>query len=142
MPEFWDWLIAMGETGRVKMPLEIYEEVTAGNDSVTDWLKDNKDALLLSEDVCEELVTKVIGEEYAADLSDGEIEEMGKDPFLIAYALADPGRRCVVSNESSRPSRIRANRHVPDVCADFSIPCRNTFALIRDLDFHTGWSVR
>ncbi len=142
VPEFWDWLIAMGESGRVKVPLEIYEEVTDGNDAVAVWLRDNKDALSLNEDVREALVTLVTEEGYAADLSDDEIEKIGRDPFLIAYALAVPDQRCVVSNESSRPSRIRANRHVPDVCADFNIPCRNTFALIRELDFHTGRSVR
>ena len=50
VPEFWDWLIAMGENGRVKIPLEIYEEVTDGNDAVAVWLRDNKDILLLNED--------------------------------------------------------------------------------------------
>ena len=34
VPEFWDWLIAVGESVRVKVPLEIYEEVTDGNDAV------------------------------------------------------------------------------------------------------------
>ena len=105
-------------------------------------MKDNKDALLLDEDVREALATLVTEEGYAADLSDNEIEKIGRDPFLIAYALAVPGQRCVVSNESSRPSRVRANRHVPDVCAHFNIPFRNTFQLIRELDFNTNWNAR
>ncbi len=142
VPEFWDWLIAMGQAGHVKMPLEIYEEVTTGKDAVACWLKANKVVLLLDEDVHEELVTRVIDEGYADDLSDDEIEEIGMDPFLIAYALVDLGQRCVVSNESSRPSRIRANRHVPDVCEQFNVPCRNTFQLIRELDFNTNWNTR
>ena len=33
VPEFWDWLVAKGERGQVKIPLEIYEEVTDGNDA-------------------------------------------------------------------------------------------------------------
>lgn len=139
VPEFWDWLIAMGENWRVKVPLEIYEEVTDGKDVVAIWLRDNKDVLLLDEDVHEAIVARVTEEGYAADLSDDEIEKIGRDPFLIAYALAVPGQRCVVSNESSRPSRIRANRHVPDVCDDFNVPRRNTFELIRALNFSTDW---
>ena len=27
VPEFWDWLLEMGRLGRIKIPLEIYEEV-------------------------------------------------------------------------------------------------------------------
>ena len=142
VPEFWDWLITMGERGRVKIPLEIYVEVTDGNDAVAIWLEDSKSVLLLNEDVREELVTLAMEEGYASDLSDEEIEKLGRDPFLIAYALADPGQRCVISTESSRPSRIRANRHVPDVCRGLKVPCSNTFELIRALDFRTGWSAR
>ena len=29
VPEFWDWLVEMGELGRVKIPLEIYEEIVS-----------------------------------------------------------------------------------------------------------------
>ncbi len=126
----------------MKIPLEIYEEVTDGNDAVAVWLENNKNALLLGEDVREELVTRVTEEGYANDLSDDEIEKMGRDPFLIAYALADLGQRCVVSTEVSKPTATRANRKVPDVCDYFKVPCRNTFALIRELDFNTGWNTR
>ena len=105
-------------------------------------MENNKNALLLGEDVREELVTRVTEEGYANDLSDDEIEKMGRDPFLIAYALADLGQRCVVSTEVSKPTATRANRKVPDVCDYFKVPCRNTFALIRELDFNTGWNTR
>ena len=140
VPEFWDWLIAMGESEQLKVPLEIYEEVTEGNDASADWLKDNRNTLLLDEDACEELVKEVVANGYASDLSDGEIERIGSDQFLIAHALTDLGQRCIVSTEVSKPSKIRANRHVPDVCRDFDVPCLNTFRLIRELDFNTNWN--
>ena len=81
----------------------------------------------------------VIEEGYADDLTDVEIEKLGRDPFLIAYALADLGNRSVVTTEVSKPSRIRANRHIPDVCDSFDIPIPHcdTFELIRALDFRT-----
>ncbi len=142
VPEFWNWLINMGERGRVKVPLEIYEEVTDGNDEVASWLKDHRAALLLDEDVREELVTLVTEEGYAADPSDDEIEKMGRDPFLIAYALADQGQRCVVSTEVSKPTATRANRKIPDVCHDLCVPFCNTFRLIHELDFTTNWNTR
>ena len=138
VPEFWDWLVAMGRRGRVKVPLEIYEEIIAGNDALVDWLKDNKNAMLLDESVSADLVANVVDRGYANDLTDDELEIMGRDPFLIAYALADLGRRCIVTTEASRPNRRRANRHIPDVCSDFDILCIDTFQLIRTLDFRTG----
>ena len=138
VPEFWDWLVAMGRRGRVKVPLEIYEEIIAGNDALVDWLKDNKNAMLLDESVSADLVANVVDRGYANDLTDDELEKMGRDPFLIAYALADLGRRCVVTTEASRPNRRRANRHIPDVCSDFDILCIDTFQLVRTLDFRTG----
>ena len=105
VPEFWDWLVAMGRRGRVKVPLEIYEEIIAGNDALVDWLKDNKNAMLLDESVSADLVANVVDRGYANDLTDDELEKMGRDPFLIAYALADLGRRCIVTTEASRPNR-------------------------------------
>ena len=140
VPQFWDWLVVMGQQGLVKVPLEIYEEIIVGNDALTSWLKDNKNAILLGESVSANMVANVVDRGYANDLTDDELLKMGNDPFLIAYALADRNRRCVVTTEASRPSRVRANRHIPDVCSDSNIdvPCIDTFQLVRDLDFRTG----
>ena len=138
VPQFWDWLVAMGQQELVKVPLEIYEEIIVGSDALTTWLKDNKNAILLDESVSANLVANIVDRGYANDLTDDELLKMGNDPFLIAYALADRNRRCVVSTEASKPSRVRANRYIPDVCDDFDILCIDTFQLIRTLDFRTG----
>ena len=137
LPEFWTWLVAMGERGLVKIPREVYDKVTQADDALSRWLKDNRGALLLAEAVDEDLIRRVIDEGYAPDLSDVETEQLNEDPFLIAYALADPENRRVVSTERSRPSAARANRKVPDVCDYFHIVNYNTFRLIRELDFRT-----
>ena len=106
VPEFWDWLVDCGTKRLVKIPLEMYEEVLAGkDDDLTSWLKDNRDALLLDEDVNETLVARVTDSGYAPDLSDEEIERVGRDPFLIAYALGDRTRRTVVTTEVSKPKK-------------------------------------
>ncbi len=139
VPEFWEWLVAMGERGLVKIPQEVYDKVTQANDSLARWLKANRDALLLVEAVDEFLIARVLVEGYAPDLDDVEIEKLNEDPFLIAYALVDPRSRRVVSTERSRPSAIRANRKVPDVCNGLGILCHDTFRLIRELDFRTDW---
>ena len=140
VPEFWDWLADRGAKQRTKIPLEMYEEVLAGQkDDLTVWLKQNRVALLLDEKVDRRLVAQVTDAGYAADLKDVEVERLGRDPFLIAYALADPDRRTVVTTEVSRPSKRRANRHIPDVCEDLKVHHCNTYEFIKALDFTTGW---
>ena len=142
VPEFWGWLLEMSESGWVKVPEEVYEEIVLPNpirpDALVDWLKAHKNALILNEQVRTDLVGRVIDEGYADDLTDEEIEKIGRDPFLIAYALVDPVERRVVTTERSRPSRIRANRHLPDVAVTFQVECMDTFKLIQELDFRTG----
>ena len=102
---------------------------------------ENKVALELEEDADVVLFRRVIEGGYAADLTDEEIEIVGQDPFLIAYGLRNPEERCVVTAEVSRPGRLRANRHIPDVCNQFGIQWMDSFGLIRSLNFSTSWRV-
>jgi len=143
VPEFWEWLQHQGESGHIKAPLEILEEVKAGrkdNDLLLDWLKvdDNYNALLLGEEVDLQHVQRVVRNGYANDLTDDEIELLGRDPFLVAYALAQADRT-VVTTEVSRPSKQRQNRKVPDVCNTLGVNCIDPFELNRALKFKTAW---
>ena len=123
------------------MPLEVYEEIKDGNDNLAAWAKDDDIAglLLLAEEADVSLASKVTDDGYAPDLTDEEVEKIGRDPFLIAYAIAALGQRCIVTTEVSKPNRRRASRHLPDVCSDFGVPCCNTFEFVRTLDFSTSW---
>ena len=139
VPEFWGWLVDRAIEQQVRIPLEMYEEILAGkDDDLTRWLNDNRDALLLDENVDETLVARVTDSGYAPDLSEEEVELIGRDPFLIAYALDNPAQRIVVTTEVSKPKKQRANRHIPDVCADLGVLCCNTYQFIKALDFTTG----
>ena len=145
VPEFWDWLVHQGNAGVIKMPIETFEEVKDGsNDAERDllfgWIQDdaNKAAILFEEDVQPALVQRVTNQ-YAADLTDSELESIGRDPFLIAHAMADPGNRCVVTTEVSKRRLLRQNRRIPDVCADVGVQCCDTFTMLRALRFNTRW---
>lgn len=141
VPELWTWLIHQGMSGRVKMPLEIYEEVIAGKDDpLTNWIKkpNIKAHIILNEHVNPEAVAHVTYNGYAPDLNEDEIAYIGRDPFLISYALESKDR-CVVSLEASKPSTKRQNRRVPDVCKALGAECCDVFGMMRALGFHTGW---
>jgi hypothetical protein len=141
VPEFWDWLQHQGNAGRIKIPVEMYEEVAPGRDSVAAWLKTDPviTALVLQEEADPALVARAVAVGYAPDLSQVELVEVGRDPFLLAHALADTAQRCVVTTENSRPTRKRANRHLPDVCATLAVNSCHTFEMLRRLNFTTQW---
>lgn len=142
VPEFWSWLQHQGTSGRIKIPVEMYEEVLEGrkdDDELLDWVKNdaNRKALVFDETSKPDLVQRVVREGYANDLTDDEIEKLGRDPFLIAYGLVDTNR-CITTTVS-KPSKQRHNRHIPDVCATLKLSCCGPWDLNRDLGFKTEW---
>jgi hypothetical protein len=139
-PIFWDWLRHQGSLNLVKIPIEQFEEVTGGRGELVDWLQvdDNKEALLFEEEADLAAVARVTMQGYG-NLNENEIEQVGRDPFLISYGLVELGQRTIVSFEVSAPAKQRANRKVPDVCRQFGVPCCNLYEVIRTLDFTTDW---
>jgi hypothetical protein len=141
VPEFWDWLIHNAQNGHVKLPIEIIDEVIKGNtdDPLYKWIYESNhfEVLTLDEDINMISLQRVINKGYASNLTEDEVESIGRDPFLIAYAI-DRNDRCVVTNET-RSNRTRHKRKIPDVCDYFSIPCCDIFAFNEKLNFSTSW---
>jgi hypothetical protein len=133
--------VFQGDSGNIKIPVEVYEEIKSGKDELARWAKnaETKAALLLNEEVDIRLVQRVLREGYAKDLTDEEAQRLGRDPFLIAYALSDSNGRCIVTTEVSKPRKQRANQHVPNVCDNLSISWCHTFDFARILGFRTNW---
>ena len=109
VPEFWEWVLEMGRLDRIKIPQEFYEEIIVPRspkdkeDSLVKWIKTNKAALVLDEEAVVGQVAHVTEQGYADNLTDVELEKIGRDPFLVAYALVDVQNRSVVTTEHSRP---------------------------------------
>lgn len=143
VPEFWAWLVHQGENGRLKVPREIFDEVSAGPDKEDPFYKWRKSketvaALVLDEDVDPTIVQRVLNKGYGQGLTEDNLETIGRDPFLVAYSLGGEPRS-VVTTEVSRPSAQRQNRKLPDVCDQFQVPWINTFKMTRSLGFSTSW---
>ena len=86
VPGFWLWLLDIGNQGRLKIPAEVFEEVAPFRGPLPEWLRkpEARAALMLPEISNLQLVQQVLSTGYADDLDDVEIEEIGKDPFLVA----------------------------------------------------------
>ena len=134
---FWDWLIAEARSERVKMPLEIYNEINPPEEnSLSSWIKDREvsSALILNEEIDPEIFNRVLQAGYASGLTDDELVQIGRDPFLATYALMGPDR-VVVTKEVSKPKRTRANRKLPDVCDTMNVRWMDDFQFYRERDF-------
>lgn len=136
---FWAWLLQQAVAGSVKMAQQNYSEIADSRGLLAEWLNraDVKGTIVLDEQPDVAVVQRVLTHGYAPDLTDVDLEKIGRDPFLIAAALRAPDR-IVVTREVSKPSKQRANRKIPDVCQTFGLPCINDFALWRKLNFSIG----
>jgi hypothetical protein len=134
IPQFWVWLQSMADADVIKIPRVIFDEVKPAAGPLTDWLKrpDVKQSMILKERP--KGVDQVMAQGYAPDLNEVEILKVGKDPFLIAAALAGADR-VVVTKETSKPSATRANRRVPDVCNALGVTSITDFRLYSILKF-------
>ena len=99
----------------------MYEELKAGSDDLSGWAKtaETEAALKFDEEVDINLVRWVTANGFAPDLTDIEIEEIGRDPFLVAYALVDVENRVIVTTVRSRPG-ARRKTEKSLTCADSS----------------------
>jgi hypothetical protein len=136
IPHFWEWLLAMASIDVIQMPRVIFDEVTPPPGPFADWVgqRSIRDRMVLAETIPISRVRHVLEHGYAPDLTDVEIDEIGKDPFLVAAAMGGQDR-VVVTVEVSAPKKQRQNRKLPDVCKMFDIRSMNPFELYRILKF-------
>ena len=137
--EYWEWLASQANGGHAKMPHEIYEEIMRGNDELATWARQHRNALLLEESVDDNHLQQVLNEGYAPDLNQNQIETLGYDPHLIAYAFAVQDNRTVVTLEV-QTGRQRQNRRIPDVCTTLHVNWCDPWDFGRALDFRTTWN--
>lgn len=140
IPQFWDWLIEMGDAGEIKMPREIHDEVSQGEDPLAIWARgaDTKSALILDEEPDLALVQRVLADGYqSADprFSDISLENIQRDAFLVAYGLIANERIVVTKEVSARRSRLGKTK-LPDACDDCGVPWHDDFRMHRELDFN------
>jgi hypothetical protein len=138
VPQFWDWLLEKALEEAVKMPREIYDEVAPSKDQLGQWLRNSvvKEAIILADKPSRINLQSVLDRGYGQGLTDVDLEKIGRDPFLIAAAMGYSDR-VVVTREVSKPSALKANRKVPDVCKALRIEAINDYELYRRLKFST-----
>ena len=136
VPEYWDWLAYQAESGEIKVPRAIWDELQPHDADLQAWMRVHQDSFILFPDESDVFVPDGLAQ-YGDNLTAEELERIGADPFLIAAAMHHNG--VVVSKEGSKPAKAGSNRRVPDICGDLGVTCITDHKLIVELDFSTSW---
>lgn len=133
---FWEWLLTQAAAGYVKMPFEIHDEIARSDEALGLWARKTEvvERLVLNEEVDQNIFNHVVDYAYAPDLTDYELAEMGRDPFLLAYGMAEPNRT-IVTKEVSSPGKSRGRRKLPDACDILDVRWLSDFKFYKEMDF-------
>lgn len=136
---FWNKVRQLAVDGRVISIDKVKKELYYKNDTLEEWCRNN-----LPEDFFKD--TSIVIEEYAKVVEwamlksshylPGALDEFlnsdEADAFLVAYCLADPANRIVVTQEISEPNRLNKVK-IPDACIALGVSYVNNIEMFRQL---------
>ncbi len=109
---FWNKVRQLAEEGKVISIDKVRREIYDKNDALEDWCRNNlpkdffKDTSVVMNEYAQ-VATWAISksEHYLPNALNEFLNADEADAFLVAYCLADPANRCVVTQEISEPNR-------------------------------------
>ena len=142
-PKFWSFIEDKLKDGSITILDKVYDELTAGNDELTEWLAkihpnkiNHKDPGILK--AYQQVITHIqtsgfYNQKALAKWSNDQVA----DPWLIACASMN-GYTLVTfethNGNLSRQSPI-SNPKIPDVCKALNVGCNDLFHMMRALSF-------
>jgi hypothetical protein len=137
-PGFWKALVQGHHLGRLRSLDRVKSELLSGQEEedLVQWVKNEVPAAFFHESNAAE-VSSAYAEVMLWVQRNPRYFDRAKakfateaDGWLVAYAVVNEA--VVVTNEQPRPeSRNRVL--LPDVCAQFTVPCKDTFLMLREL---------
>ncbi len=136
---FWNKVRQLAKEGRIISIDKVKKELYDKNDALEDWCRHN-----LPKDFFKD--TSVVMDAYA-QVTAWAVSKSGHylqqalneflnadeaDAFLVAYCLADPLNRFVVTQEISEPNRKNKVK-IPDACLALNVPFVNMIGMFRQL---------
>lgn len=135
MGHFWAYLSHQVDSGIVKCPKMVYDEVTAGNDQLATWFREREDrglAVHPNDDVWDAVteISDYVVNKYKDRKSRRFLE--GADMFVLAHALAMGKDGIVVSHEGLR--RQNALIKIPVLCQDLKIEKISVYQMLNRMN--------
>ena len=118
-PDFWEWLINLAELKIISIPEMVFNELIAGNDALSEWMKKNKD-VLLDQTSALNRINEVMEKGYGS-IDETTLDALKADPWVIAHALALEG--IVVTSEKPGKQTAPRKKKIPAVCIELHVPC-------------------
>lgn len=143
-PGFWDSLIYHHDEGNVCSIDKVRGELLAGSktEDLVQWVKNELPAGFFIDSDGEAVMSAYADvmlwvQRHPQYLDQAKAKFATEaDGWLVAYAMANDV--FVVTNEQSRP-QSRNRILLPDVCAQFKVTCKDTFAMLKNLAVRYEW---
>lgn len=129
-PAFWDWLVHKANTGGLFSIDKVADEIEAGQDELSDWARDHRQALFkrtpptLAPQFAQ-VSAWATGQQYTPAAINTFFQKA--DFYLIAHALA--GNHVLVTHETpaNSPNRIK----IPDACLGVAVRFMTPYQMLR-----------
>ncbi len=129
-PAFWEWLIDSNASGKVFSIDKVADEISAGADELSDWMRNNGDNLVL--DTNSQTATQfglvstwVTSQNYEPAAINTFLQIA--DFYLVAHALS--GGHVVVTHEI--PSNSKRRIKIPDACLGLRLRFMTPYEMLR-----------
>lgn len=129
-PAFWEWLLENNKAEKVFSIDKVADEISAGEDELTDWMKANSEGLFLKTDPqtavqFPKVSAWATGQQYEATAINTFLQVA--DFYLIAHALASS--YTVVSHETPANSTKRIK--IPNACIGLDLRFMTPYEMLR-----------
>lgn len=128
---FWDWLHGQFVDGVIWSTMEVYFELTAGEDELADWVKQRKRFFKKLTAAGERVESDIHNWANGALQYDPHVRKefaQSTDGRLVAHAKADGST--IVTHEASAPDS-RRNIKIPDAARSQNVKCVTLFDVLR-----------
>lgn len=129
-PAFWQWLLDNNAAGRVFSIDKVADEIAAGGDELTDWMRDHGNGLFVKTGAAiaaklGAVSTWATQQQYEPPAINTFLQ--AADYYLIAHALADG--HVVVTHEAPANSVKRIK--IPNACIGLNLRCMTPYEMLR-----------
>lgn len=131
--KFWVFISEQLQTGKIKAPKIVWQEVANGNDELAEWVKQRRQTGLCttankSVQAHFATVSEHVYGKYKPHLAAEFLK--GGDGWVIAHAMATGGTAVTEETDKSKKAKVK----IPTVCKDLNVRCVDTFTMLEELE--------
>lgn len=127
-PSVWEKISELMEDGTIISSQEVYEEIIAGDDYLSNWAKQREKFFIPTDEDTQRAVRSILSKHRG--LVEGGKKKNNADPFVIAVAQIN---NCTVVTEETRTNNAGSPK-IPDVCEAMGINCIKFVAFSREME--------